>query len=208
MTNQPAAPTPPGPDVRGFLSDAEGHLLFEMALEGGALGPILEIGSWCGRSTVWLGQGAGLAGTVVFALDHHRGSEEHQAGEMFHDPELVDAEGRVDTLREFRRNIARAGLEAAVIPIVASTAQVAPFLKLPLGMVFIDGGHSLEAALMDWRSFGQQVMPGGLLAIHDVFPDAGDGGQAPFTVWRLAVDSGLYRERAVCESLRVLERLG
>lgn len=208
MTNQPAAPTPPGPDVRGFLSDAEGHLLFEMALEGGVLGPILEIGSWCGRSTVWLGQGAGLAGTVVFALDHHRGSEEHQAGEMFHDPELVDGEGQVDTLREFRRNIARAGLETAVIPIVASTAQVAPFLKLPLGMVFIDGGHSLEAALMDWRSFGQQVMPGGLLAIHDVFPDAGDGGQAPFTVWRLAVDSGLYRERAVCESLRVLERLG
>ena len=117
-------------------------------------------------------QGARAASTVVLALDHHRGSEEHQPGEMFHDPELVDAEGKVDTLQEFRRNIARAGVEDHVIPIVAGTEQVAAFLKPDLGMVFIDGGHSLAAALADWRTFGTRIVPGGILAIHDVFPDA------------------------------------
>ena len=101
--------TPPGTNVRGFLTDDEGELLSALACEAGNLGPVLEIGSWCGRSTIWLAQGAKLAGTVVLALDHHRGSEEHQPGEMFFDADLVDGEGRVDTLREFRRNIAQAG---------------------------------------------------------------------------------------------------
>ena len=200
-------PTPPGPEVRGFLSDPGGTALFEAACEAGPLGPILEVGSWCGRSTIWLAQGAQQAETVVFALDHHRGSEEHQPGEMFHDPDLVDADGRVDTLREFRRNVYRAGVEPYVIPIVAGTEQTAPFFRPDLGMLFIDGGHSLGAALTDWRSFGQCVLPGGILAIHDVFPDASKGGQAPYTIWRLALDSGLFEERDTTESLRTLRRL-
>ena len=200
-------PAPPGPDVRGFLSDAEGSALYEAACYAGTIGPVLEIGSWCGRSTIWLARGAREAGTIVFALDHHRGSEEHQPGEMFHDPDLIDGDGNVDTLREFRRNIARADVEAHVIPIVAGTAQVTRFFRPQLGMVFIDGGHSIDAALTDWRSFGQCLLPGGILAIHDVFTDAGAGGQAPYTIWRLALDSGLYKEHGATESLRLLLRL-
>ena len=199
--------TPPGTDVRGFLTDDEGALLFELACEAGRLGPVLEIGSWCGRSTIWLAQGAKKAGTRVLALDHHRGSEEHQPGEMFYDPDLIDRDGRVDTLREFRRNIAQAGVEDVVIPVVASTKQAAAILPQTLGMVFIDGGHSLEAALTDWRSLGQRVLPGGILAIHDVFPDASEGGQAPFTIWRLAIDSGLFEPYGAIDSLRALRRL-
>lgn len=199
--------TPPGDNVRGFLTDDEGALLFDLACEAGSLGPVLEIGSWCGRSTIWLAQGAKNAGTVVLALDHHRGSEEHQPGEMFYDSDLIDGEGRVDTLREFRRNVAQAGMEDVVIPIVAGTKQAAAVIPHTLGMAFIDGGHSMEAALTDWRSVGQRVLPGGILAIHDVFPDASAGGQAPFTIWRLAVDSGLYAPCGSVDSLRALRRL-
>lgn len=198
---------PPPPDVRGFLPDDEGQHLHQLALEAGAVGPILEIGSYCGRSTLWLADAAQHHDTVVFALDHHRGSEEHQPGEMFHDTALVDASGRVDTLREFRHNIARAGVEDHVIAVVAGSTTASRYLSGHWGMVFIDGGHSLDAALIDWRGFGSRVLPGGILAIHDVFPNAAEGGQAPFTIWRLALQSGLYEEHSQLGSLRALRRL-
>jgi len=199
---------PPSPDVRGFLPDDEGALLHQLALDAAALGPVLEIGSYCGRSTIWLAEAARQLDSVVLALDHHRGSEEHQPGEMFHDQALLDDMGRLDTLREFRRNIANAGLEDHVIALVANSRAAAHWWQGDFGMVFIDGGHSLDAALADWRLFGTRVVPGGILAIHDVFEDASEGGQAPFTVWRLAMASGLYQIHDQCGSLRALVRLG
>lgn len=199
---------PPGPQVRGFLPDDEGQHLYTIALEATAFGPILEIGSYCGRSTLWLATAARETDSAVFALDHHRGSEEHQPGELFHDPDLVDAGGRIDSFSEFRRNVSAAELEDWVIPIVTRTLTVARFWQQNFGLVFIDGGHSLEAALADWQSFGTRIPPGGFLAIHDVFPDPAEGGQAPFTVWRLAVGSGLFAEHSVEGTLRILRRLG
>ncbi len=201
-------PLPPGPDIRGFLPDDEGEHLYQAAREAGRLGPLLEIGSYCGRSTIWLATAAKELDTVVFALDHHRGSEEHQIGEFFHDPALVDDDGRFDSLGEFRRNVANAGLEPWVIALVANDRNAARFWQQNLGLVFIDGGHSLDAALADWRSFGQRVVPGGLLAIHDVFPDPAEGGQAPFTIWRYAIESGLYTEHSRQGTLRIVRRLG
>ena len=201
-------PLPPNPDVRGFLPDDEGQFLHELALEAAALGPVLEIGSYCGRSTIWLAEAARQLDSVVLALDHHRGSEEHQPGELFHDSALLDEAGQIDTLREFRRNIATAGLEDHVIALVANSRAAAHWWQGEFGMVFIDGGHSLDSALADWRLFGTRVSPGGILAIHDVFEDAEAGGQAPFTIWRLAVASGLYQECGRCGSLRALARLG
>ena len=197
---------PPSPDVRGFLPDDEGALLHQLALEAAALGPVLEIGSYCGRSTIWLAEAARQLDSVVLALDHHRGSEEHQPGEMFHDQALLDDMGRLDTLREFRRNIANAGLEDHVIALVANSRAAAHWWQGDFGMVFIDGGHSLDAAINDWNTFGTRVAPGGILAIHDVFPDSGEGGQAPYTVWRMALDSGLYEAIGQQDSLRALRR--
>jgi len=199
---------PPSPAVRGFLPDDEGWHLHKLAQKAAELGPLLEIGSYCGRSTLWLAEAARAQQTVVFALDHHRGSEEHQVGEAFHNETLVDDLGQVDTLREFRRTISQAGLDEQVIAMVASTEQLGRHWQgIAFGLVFIDGGHSLEAALTDWRTFGQRVMPGGFLAIHDVFPDPATGGQAPYTVWRMALASGLYEHHSQCGSLRALRRL-
>ena len=172
-----------------------------------ARGPILEIGSYCGKSTVCMALAMPAGGHNLFALDHHRGSEEHQPGEFFHDPALFDAAAdSVDTFREFRRNIDAANVSDRVVPIVTGSEQAARNWTTPLAMVFIDGGHSLEAAMTDYRCWQGHLMRGGTLAVHDVFPDAHAGGQAPYTVYRLALESGLFKEVSRVESLAILEK--
>lgn len=194
--------------VKGFLDPAEGAALHAAALASAPLGPCLEIGSYCGKSTVYLGTACRQAGGVLFALDHHRGSEEHQPGEEYHDPTLYDASsGRMDSFREFRRTLQRAGLEDTVVPVVAPTRLAARAWRTPLGMLFIDGGHSMEAALTDYRSFAAHIVPGGLLAVHDLFPDPATGGQAPITIYRLALASGLFEEVERVKTLGILRRL-
>ncbi len=194
--------------IKGFLAADEARALYDSALEAGRLGPVLEIGSYCGKSTIYLGLACREAGATVFALDHHRGSEEHQAGEMFHDPELFDdSDGLVDTFREFRRNIHGAGLEDVVVPVVAGSGAASRDWGTPLGMVFIDGGHSLEAALTDYRCWTGHLVRGGILAIHDVFEDASEGGQAPYAIYRMARASGLFEDLGLVNSLARLRRL-
>ncbi|MAT91577.1 MAG: hypothetical protein CME59_03155 [Halioglobus sp.] len=194
--------------IKGFLATDEAEALYRHAREAGALGPVLEIGSYCGKSTIYLGLACRDNGGSVFALDHHRGSEEHQQGEFFHDPELFDAgEGVVDTFREFRRNIRRAGLDDIVVPVVAGSEAAARHWRTPLGMVFIDGGHSLDAALTDYRCWEPHLLRGGILAIHDIFEDAHAGGQAPHAVYRMAQASGLFEDLGVVNSLGLLRRL-
>ena len=200
-------PTAPAGSVQGVLPDDEGRQLYEWAARAAPAGPILEIGSYCGRSTIWLAQAALRHNTVVYAVDHHRGSEEHQPGESHHNPALVDRSGAVDTLDEFRRNIREAGVDSAVIPIVAASAHLAQFWCARLAMVFIDGGHSLEAALTDYRAWAGHLRPGGILAIHDVFADPAEGGLAPFTTWQLASQSGLFEPLGTEGSLRGLTRV-
>lgn len=194
--------------VKGFLPEAEAERLFEVALEAAPKGPILEIGSYCGKSTIYLGTACKQFGSTVFALDHHRGSEEHQKGEEYHDPELFDqGEELVDTFKDFRRNMRRADLEDTVVPIVAPSKVAAKQWATPLSMVFIDGGHSMEAALTDYRCWSRHVQPGGYLVIHDIFPNPEDGGRPPFEIWQLAKASGLFEELPLLQTLGVLRRI-
>lgn len=203
--------------ARGFMPPDEGRALYDAATAAAAgLGlPLLEIGSYCGRSTILLADAARRAGTVVVTVDHHRGSEEQQAGWEYHDPELADPEdpaGRLDTLPFFRRTLARAGLEDHVIAVVGRSPVAAAALGGGgggrFGLVFIDGGHTDEHATGDYESWVPGLAEGGLLVIHDVFPDPAEGGQAPFRVWRRAVESGAFTEVSACRSLRVLRRTG
>ena len=194
--------------LKGFLAADEAAALYQSALQASSLGPCLEIGSYCGKSTICLGMACQKNASSLFALDHHRGSEEHQQGEFFHDPDLYDQGAeQVDTFREFRRNISAAGLEDTVIPIVASSELAARNWNTPLGMLFIDGGHSLDAALSDYRCWAGHLLRGGILAIHDIFPDAARGGQAPYAILRMALASGLFEESARINSLALLRRL-
>jgi len=195
--------------VKGFLHPDEGARLHALAAEAARLGPCLEVGSYCGKSTLYLGSACREAGQVLYAVDHHRGSEEHQPGEEYHDPDLLDGgSGRMDSFRVFRDTLARAGLEDTVVPLVAPSALAGRHWHTPLALVFIDGGHSREAALTDYHTWAPHVMPGGLLAIHDIFPDPADGGQAPYEIYRLALASGLFVEEPMTRTLGVLRRVG
>jgi predicted O-methyltransferase YrrM len=194
--------------VKGFLDPEEGTALYEHALAVAALGPCLEIGSYCGKSTVYLGSACKKAQSVLFAVDHHRGSEEHQLGEEYHDPALYDAQfGKMDSFREFRHTLARAQLENTVVPIVAPSQLAARYWATPLSMVFIDGGHSMAAALTDYRAWAPHVVRGSWLAIHDVFPNPADGGRPPFEIWQLAQQSGLFEAMPLIKTLGLLRRL-
>jgi predicted O-methyltransferase YrrM len=195
--------------VKGFLARDEAQALYDAALQLSPRAPVLEIGSYCGKSTLYLGSACKKAGGVLYALDHHRGSEEHQLGEEYHDPDLYDASAELmDTFREFRKNMRAAKLEDTVIPIVAASRLAARGWHTPLSMVFIDGGHSLQAAMTDYQSWASHIIPGGILAIHDLFPNPAEGGQAPITIYRLALASGLFEEIKVVNTLGLLRKIG
>jgi len=194
--------------VKGFLDEEEAHALYSAALSSANLGPILEIGSYCGKSTIYLGQAAKQTGNTVFAVDHHSGSEEHQLGEEYFDSALFDHEHqRVDTFGEFRANIRSAHLDDCIVPIVAPTLVASKHWATPLGMVFIDGGHSYEAALNDYQCWTPFIKKGGILAIHDIFPNPEDGGRPPFEIYNLALASGQFELISMTKTLGLLKRL-
>ncbi len=188
----------------------EGDALYAAAVAAGlsVAGPMVEIGSYCGRSTVWLGAAARAAGTVLFAVDHHRGSEENQVGWEHHDPTVVDPRtGRMDTLPSFRATMHDAGLDDVVVAIVGQSPIVAHHWATPLSLLFIDGGHGVEPARLDYEGWVPHVSVGGTLAIHDVFVDPADGGRPPYEqIYLPALRSGLFTEVGVTGSLRVLQR--
>ena len=194
--------------VKGFLAPEEGACLYRFACAQAAMGPLVEIGSYCGLSTLYLGTACRDSGGLLFAVDHHCGSEEHQPGWEYHDESLWDPEAkRLDTLGTFRQTLYRAGLDDFVVPVVGRSARVAAAWRTPIAFLFIDGGHTMEHALNDYRGWAPQLTAQGILAIHDVFPDPADGGRPPFEIYQLAMASGLFEEVEVVNSLRVLRRL-
>jgi predicted O-methyltransferase YrrM len=195
--------------ARGFMPPDEGVALHDAAASrprGGS--PLLEVGSYCGKSAIYLGAAAQDRGLVLFAVDHHRGSEENQPGWEHHEPDLVDPDvGRLDTLPTFRRTVYEAGLEGTVIAVVGDSPTVGRHWRTPLGLLFIDGGHGAEPAHLDYEAWVPWVEMDGLLAIHDVFPDPADGGRPPYELHQRALGSRAFVEEEAVGSLRVLRRV-
>lgn len=198
--------------TKGFMPADEGDALHAAAHAAGEAlpgRPWVEVGSYCGRSTIWLGDAARATGAALFAVDHHRGSEENQSGWEHHDPDVVDQRvGKMDTLPFFRRAIHDAGLEDHVVGIVGRSPMVARAWSTPLAFLFIDGGHGEEPARADFEGWTPHVEVGGTLAIHDVFPDPADGGRPPYEqIYLPAVESGRFELASVTGSLRTLTRV-
>ena len=196
-------------EARGFMPTDEGLALHRCASEVTLDGPFLEVGSYCGKSALYLGAAAEARGRVLFSVDHHRGSEENQPGWEWHEPDLVDpATGLVDTLPLFRRTLHEASLEGTVVAVIGDSPAVAASWATPLALLFIDGGHSSEPAHADYEGWVPHLALGGTLLIHDVFPDPADGGRPPFEIYNRALESGAFAEVAATGSLRGLKRTG
>jgi MMP 1-O-methyltransferase len=198
--------------VKGFMPEDEGVALFEAALRAGLDhgdgATMVEIGAWCGKSTVYLGAACEASGAVLFSIDHHHGSEENQAGWDHHDRQVVDPDtGRIDTLPFWRRTIVSSGLGAVVVGMVGDSPTIAKRWSTPVDFCFIDGGHGAEPAWADFEGWSPKVADGGILAIHDVFPDPADGGRPPYELWCAALESDEFEQAGETGSLRLLRRV-
>ena len=194
--------------VKGFLEKQEAESLYLFAKKYSSLGPCLEIGSYCGKSAVYLGAAVKENNQILYSIDHHKGSEEQQPGEEFFDPDLLDKTGKgINTLPFFLETLDKADLRDNVVPIVSTSVEASEVWSEPLAMVFIDGGHSDQAANDDYDVWHPHIIQGGLLAIHDVFPDPKDGGRPPFNIYTKAIESGLFKELEMIKSLALLEKL-
>ena len=192
--------------AKGFMPDDEGDLLYDVAVRALAHGPGVEIGSYCGKSAIYLGAAARASASTVFTVDHHRGSEENQVGWEYHDPSLADPEfGRLDTLPVFRHTLKDAGLEDEVVAVVGRSTTVSAQWRTPLALLFVDGGHTDEHAGNDYVGWARWLASGGTLVIHDVFPDPSEGGQAPYRIYLRALADGFVETEAL-GSMRVLTR--
>lgn len=195
-------------NVKGFLDQEEALRLYDLALEASKLAPCLEIGSYCGKSAIYLGSACRENSAVLFSIDHHTGSEEQQPGQEYFDPDLLDQEtGKIDTLRLFRKTITDFNLDNTVVPIIGRSEIIGRAWNTLLGLIFVDGSHAYQSVLNDYRIWARHVRPGGYLVFHDIFPDPAYGGQAPYLVYQEAVASGNYEAPPLFKSLGVLKRI-
>ena len=173
------------------------------------LGPLVEIGTYFGKSTIYLAAAAVERGTVVVTVDHHRGSEEHQPGWGVPRSEPRRSRYRPDRyLPTMRRTLHVAGLEDHVEALVGRSNTFARLWSTPVALVFIDGGHTEEAARLDYECWAPHVVQGGYLVIHDVFEDPADGGLGPYQIYQTAIHSGLFVQDGCTGSLRTLRSAG
>lgn len=194
-------------NIKGFMDKNEAERLHQISLQASQKGPVVEIGSYCGRSAYIIGSACKEQNAILFSIDHHQGSEEQQPGEAYFDPDLLDkTSARVNTFPFFQETIRRTGLEHTVVPVVAASHIAGKMWKTPISMLFIDGGHSFEAAYQDFLTWACHIQPNGFLVIHDIFKDPEKGGQAPFEVYKIALASGDYAELEMTKTLGVLKK--
>jgi predicted O-methyltransferase YrrM len=194
-------------DIKGFLSEQEGERLFVLALEAARLGPCLEIGSFCGKSTVYIGTACKYVGVTLYTIDHHRGSEEQQPGQPYFDPEIYDSNtGRIDSLPLLRSAIHRANLEDTVVPMITLSNVASRNWSTPLSFIFIDGGHAYATVLSDYLCWHNHLVQNGYLVFHDIYPDPSQGGQAPYEIFKKARATGEYQELPMTGSLGILKK--
>ena len=194
--------------VKGYLTESEGLTLFELASEAANSGPCLEIGSFCGKSTVYLGAACQWRGTTLFTIDHHHGSEEQQPGQLYFDPEIFDErKGYIDSFPLLRSTLEKSGLDDTVVPMITTSKTAAKSWSIPLSLVFIDGGHSYNSVLTDYQCWSPHLIKDGYLVFHDIYLNSQQGGQAPYEVYKLVLKSGTYAECPMSESLGILRRI-
>ena len=195
-------------DVKGFLSDKEAKKLQELFLKVHHLGSVLEIGTYCGKSALNFSEVAKGVNGLIYTIDHHTGSEEHQRGEEYHDSELFDERlKKFNTLPEFLKNLKSKKMAKFIIPIIDKSQNASNFFSEKISLLFIDGGHSFETALRDYNAWKDKICADGFLVIHDVFPNPKDGGRPPYEIYTLARESKEFDDLGIYETLGILKKV-
>lgn len=193
--------------IKGFMDDEEATRLYEIAFMAAENGPVVEIGSYCGKSAYIIGTACQKNGSILYSIDHHHGNEEQQPGEEYFDIEIFDsATTRINTFPFFRDTLKRTRLEDSVVPVVAPSNIAGKMWQTPISMLFIDGGHTFEAAHTDFLTWAYHIKPSGFLVFHDIFFNPEEGGQAPRQVYEIALASGDFEQVEMVKSLAVLKR--
>ena len=174
--------------------------------------PGLEIGSYIGSSTVFMGIEFKKYNNVLFSVDTHRGSSEHQKGmDLFMDEYYDEDVGKLDTFREFRKQVDNMGQSDTVIPIVTDSHILAKYWTTPLSMIFIDGDHDGDAPIRDYDDWIGMLVPGGFMILHDVWMNDEQRSQkgrrdGPYLAVKKALDSGMFSSFGVEGTLGILRR--
>lgn len=145
--------------IDGWFSEDEGrwYARFARGLRGGIF---VEVGSWKGRSTSFIGPVCNANGTRLVCVDHWRGSNDVLADRYAAALAVEDVE------QTFRRNMAALGIAVEVIA-EPSAVAASSFEPHSVDRVFIDAGHDKESVAEDLRVWGERLRPGGILAGHD-----------------------------------------
>ena len=178
-------------NLKGFMPSHEGLALTKWAEEFSHYGPALEIGTFGAKSALYIAAGSSILNQLVYTIDHHSGSEEHQLGEEYFDPEIYDEKlGRVNTVPLMQSNLQQFDESKWVVPILANANSVAPSWGIELGLLFIDGSHTEISAMNDYDNWRSKLHSKGALVIHDIYEKPEDGGQAPYLIYQKALEEG------------------
>ena len=127
--------------LKGFMPVHEGTALMKWCSEFCTSNPVLEIGSFCGKSAHLMAYALQGNNQKVFTIDHHLGSEEHQADQEYFDPEIYDENLKVvNTLPIFLKNLESQNLSSEIITLIGKSKEIAKTWNRKLGLLFIDGG--------------------------------------------------------------------
>jgi len=177
--------------IKGFMPSHEGLALTKWAEEFSSYGPALEIGTFGAKSSLYIATGTSINDQLVYTIDHHSGSEEHQLGEEYFDSDIYDKRlGRINTVPLMQANLQQFDESKWVIPIIANANSVAPSWRTELGLLFIDGSHTEVSAINDYDNWNSKIHSKGALVIHDIYEKPEDGGQAPYLIYQKALSEG------------------
>ena len=192
--------------IKGFLDLNEGIALYEEVKRVSENNFCVEIGSYCGKSTCFIGQACKENKSKLITIDHHKGSEEQQLGELYFDAEVYDEKlGRVNTLPLLEKNLAKFDLEDVVKPLVMDSISASKIVENNADLIFIDGSHTFESAESDYELWKNKIKKGGTLAIHDVYDSEDEGGQAPNKIFKESLNEGFNFIKRV-KSLVLLQK--
>ena len=177
--------------LKGFMPSHEGLALTKWAEEFSTYGPALEIGTFGAKSSLYIATGTSINDQLVYTVDHHSGSEEHQLGEEYFDSDIYDKRlSRVNTVPLMQANLHQFDESKWVIPIIANANSLAPSWRTELGLLFIDGSHTEVSAINDYDNWNSKIHSKGALVIHDIYEKPEDGGQAPYLIYQKALSEG------------------